>query len=401
MKSLSVLGSTGSIGRSALEVVEAFPERYRVVALAAGRSVETLAGQVSRHRPELVSVAGAEEKRKLEAILPAGHSVRIVTGTGGLEEAASHPKADVVVGGLVGALGLRSACAAAAAGKRLALANKEALVVAGELVLAIAKKSGAEILPVDSEHCAIHQALRSGEPAEVGRLVLTASGGPFRRRDLSTFDAITVADALAHPTWKMGPKITIDSATMMNKGLEIIEAHFLFGVPPEKIAVVVHPQSIVHSFVEFVDGSYLAQLGVNDMKFPILYALSYPQRVANDFGRLDLVAVGRLDFFELEAERYPAVGLARAALSAGGGMPAVVNAANEVAVEAFLAGKISFPGIVAVVSDTASAAGRVSAPRSLEEAEEIDRRARDRAREVVNRLPVARSSVVAVQGAPV
>jgi 1-deoxy-D-xylulose-5-phosphate reductoisomerase len=401
MKQLSVLGSTGSIGRSALEVVEAFPDRYAVVALAAGRSVETLAGQIAKHRPELVAVAGSEEKRKLEAMLPAGHSARIVTGDEGLEEAASHEKADVVVGGLVGALGLRSAYAAAAAGKRLALANKEALVVAGELILAVARKSGAEIIPVDSEHCAIHQALRSGKTAEVARLVLTASGGPFRRRDLATFGAITVEDALAHPTWKMGPKITVDSATMMNKGLEIIEAHFLFGAPPETIAVVVHPQSIVHSLVEFVDGSYLAQLGRNDMKFPILYALSYPERVANGFGRLDLVDVGRLDFFELEPARYPAVGLARAALSAGGGMPAIVNAANEVAVEAFLAGKISFPGIVAVVSDTASAAGRVSAPRSLEEAEEIDRMARERAAEVVKRLPVSRSAAIAIQGASV
>lgn len=401
MKRLSVLGSTGSIGHSTLEVVEAFPERYTVVALAAGRSVEKLARQVVRHRPELVAVAGAEEARKLKAILPAGHPARIVTGYEGLEEAAALEKADVVVGGLVGALGLRSAYAAAAAGKRLALANKEALVVAGELILSTARKSGAEIIPVDSEHCAIHQALRCGETNEVERLVLTASGGPFRRRDLATFEAITVEDALAHPTWKMGPKITIDSATMMNKGLEIIEAHFLFDTPPDRIAVVVHPQSIVHSFVEFMDGSYLAQLGKNDMKFPILYALSYPERVANAFGRLDLVEVSRLEFFELEPARYPAVGLARAALLAGGGMTAVVNAANEVAVEAFLAGKISFPGIVAVVSETASAAGRVSAPGSLEEAEEIDRMARTRARQAVKRLPVARSISIAIQGASV
>jgi 1-deoxy-D-xylulose-5-phosphate reductoisomerase len=399
MKRLSVLGSTGSIGCSTLDVVEAFPDRFTVVALAAGRSVEKLAGQVVRHRPELVAVAGREEARKLEALLPSGLPVRIVTGYEGLEEAAAHEKADVVVGGLVGALGLRSAYAAAAAGKRLALANKETLVVAGELILSVARKSGTEIVPVDSEHCAIHQALRCGETSEVERLVLTASGGPFRRRDLATFGAITVADALAHPTWKMGPKITVDSATMMNKGLEIIEAHFLFGVSPEKIAVVVHPQSVVHSLVEFVDGSYLAQLGRNDMKFPILYALSYPERVANAFGRLDLVEVGRLEFFELDPARYPAVGLARAALAAGGGMPAVVNAANEVAVEAFLAGKISFPGIVAVVSDTASASGRVSAPGSLEEAEEIDRMARDRAGEAVRRLPVARSTAIAIQGA--
>jgi 1-deoxy-D-xylulose-5-phosphate reductoisomerase len=397
MKRLSVLGSTGSIGRSALEVVQAFPERYRVVALAAGRSVERLAEQAARHRPELVAVAGREEARKLRALLPAGLDARIVTGYEGLEEAAAHPEADIVVGGLVGALGLRSAFAAAAAGKRLALANKETLVVAGELILETARKSGAEIVPVDSEHCAIHQALRGGAKGETERLVLTASGGPFRRRDLATFEAITVEDALAHPTWKMGPKITIDSATMMNKGLEIIEAHFLFGLAPEKISVVIHPQSVVHSFVEFVDGSYLAQLGRNDMKFPILYALSYPERVPNPFGRLDLVEVGKLEFFDVEPERYPAVGLARAALTQGG-MPAVLNAANEVAVAAFLAGKISFPGIVRVVSETASAAGRVPAPGSLEEAEEVDRMARRRAEEAADRLS-RKAERVPVQGA--
>jgi 1-deoxy-D-xylulose-5-phosphate reductoisomerase len=397
MKGLSVLGSTGSIGQSALDVVDAFPERYRVVALAAGRSVEKLAGQAARHRPELIAVAGREEALKLRALLPAGLSARVVTGREGLEEAASHPGADTVVGGLVGALGLRSAYAAAAAGKRLALANKETLVVAGELILSTAKKSGAEIVPVDSEHCAIHQALRGGAREEVDRLVLTASGGPFRRRDLATFGAITVEDALAHPTWKMGPKITIDSATMMNKGLEIIEAHFLFGVPADRIAVVIHPQSVIHSFVEFVDGSYLAQLSVNDMKFPILYALSYPERLANPFGRLDLVEVGRLEFFDVEPERYPAVALARAAL-AQGGMPAVVNAANEVAVAAFLDGKISFPGIVRVVSDTASAAGRVPAPGSLEEAEEVDTMARRRAVEAIGALP-RKSKEVSIQGA--
>jgi 1-deoxy-D-xylulose-5-phosphate reductoisomerase len=400
MKYLAVLGSTGSIGRSALEVVEAFPDRYRVVALAAGRSVEVLAEQAARHRPALIAVAGREEASRLRALLPSGVSAKLVTGLGGLEEAAAYEKADVVVGGLVGALGLRSAYAAAAAGKRLALANKETLVVAGELILSVAKRSGAEIVPVDSEHCAIHQALRCGERSEVQRLVLTASGGPFRQRSLATFGTISVEDALAHPTWKMGPKITIDSATMMNKGLEIIEAHFLFGLAPERIAVVVHPQSIVHSLVEFVDGSLLAQLGRNDMKFPILYALSYPERVANNFGRLDLVEVGKLEFHDLEAERYPAVGLARAALSQGGGMPAVVNAANEIAVEAFLAGKISFPSIVRVVSETASAAGRVPAPGSLEEAEEIDRAARRDASEVVKRS--GRTAVAAsVQGATV
>jgi 1-deoxy-D-xylulose-5-phosphate reductoisomerase len=383
MKSLAVLGSTGSIGCSALEVATAMPDRFRVVALAAGRSLERLAQQTIRHRPDLVSVAERADAARLRSLLPAALTVRVVTGREGLEEVASHPSADIVVGGLVGALGLRSAYAAAVAGKRLALANKEALVVAGELVMRVAHESGAEIVPVDSEHCAIHQALRCGRSGEVSRLVLTASGGPFRERDLSTFGAITVEDALAHPTWKMGPKITIDSATMMNKGLEIIEAHFLFGVPAEEIDVVIHPQSAVHSFVEYVDGSLIAQLSKNDMKFPILYALTYPDRIPSPFGRLELSSLARLDFQEVEPRRYPAVGLARQALSAGGGMPAVVNAANEVAVEAFLQGKISFPDIVGVVAETGAAVGSVPSPASVEHAEAIDQDARRRATELV------------------
>jgi 1-deoxy-D-xylulose-5-phosphate reductoisomerase len=376
VRTLSVLGATGSIGRAALDVASAFPERFRVVALAAGRSVERLAEQVARHHPRLVSVERKEDADRLAALLPAAEAPRVVWGAAGLEECASFPDADTVVGGLVGALGLRSSFAAVAAGKRLALANKETLVVAGELILREAARSGAEIIPVDSEHSAIHQAMRCGSPQEVGRLVLTASGGPFRERDLATFEAITVEDALAHPTWKMGPKISVDSATMMNKGLEIIEAHFLFGLPSDAIDIVVHPQSAVHSLVEFVDGSLVAQLARNDMRFPILYALAYPDRVPNAFGRLDLVSLGRLEFLPLDAKRYPAVGLARETLAAGGGSPAVLNAANEVAVEAFLEGKISFPAIVAVVSDALGAAGRVAAPSSLEETEEIDREAR-------------------------
>ncbi|HWZ86558.1 MAG TPA: 1-deoxy-D-xylulose-5-phosphate reductoisomerase [Thermoanaerobaculia bacterium] len=387
MKSLSILGSTGSIGRSTLDVVAAMPDRFRVVALAAGRSIEKLAEQVARFRPQLVSIDRAEDVSRLERLLPAGLGCRVVAGREGLDEAACHADADTVVGGLVGALGLRSAQTAVRAGKRLALANKEPLVVAGELILAEAKKSGAELVPVDSEHSAIHQALRSGRPGEAARLVLTASGGPFRERRLETFDAITVEDALAHPTWKMGPKITIDSATMMNKGLEVIEAHFLFGIPGEKIDAVIHPQSLIHSFVEFVDGSLVAQLAKNDMKFPIVYALSYPERLPNAFGRLDLVALSRLDFHELDPRRYPAFGLARVALSAGGGMPAVLNAANEVAVAAFLEGKISFPDIVNVVSATMETTGRTAAPASLDEAEEIDRAAREAASVLVRRRP--------------
>ena len=387
MKSLSILGSTGSIGRSSLDVVAAMPDRFRVVALAAGRSIEKLAEQVARFRPRLVSIDRAEDVSRLERLLPAGLACRVVSGMEGLDEAACHADADTVVGGLVGALGLRSAQTAVRAGKRLALANKEPLVVAGELILAEAKKSGAELVPVDSEHSAIHQALRSGQPGEAARLVLTASGGPFRERRLDTFDAITVDDALAHPTWKMGPKITIDSATMMNKGLEVIEAHFLFGLPGEKIDAVIHPQSLIHSFVEFVDGSLVAQLARNDMKFPIVYALSYPERLPNDFGRLDLVALSRLDFFELDPRRYPALGLARAALAAGGGMPAVLNAANEIAVAAFLEGKISFPDIVNVVSATMETTGRKAAPASLEEAEDVDRAAREAAAALVRSRP--------------
>ena len=393
MKALAVLGSTGSIGRSALDVAAALPDRFRVVALAAGRSLEKLAEQTVRHRPSLVSVAEPPDAAKLRSLLPSGVAPRIAAGREGLEEVASHPEADVVVGGLVGALGLRSAYAAAAAGKRLALANKETLVVAGELMMRTARENGAEIVPVDSEHCAIHQALRCGRPEEVARLVLTGSGGPFRERDLSTFDAIRVEDALAHPTWKMGPKITIDSATMMNKGLEIIEARFLFDVPEERIDVVIHPQSAVHSFVEYVDGSLIAQLSLNDMKFPILYALTYPDRIPSPFGRLDLETLRRLDFQQLDGRRYPAVGLARAALRAGGGMPAVLNAANEVAVDAFLRGKISFPEIVAVVSETSGAVGSVPSPSSVDEAEEIDRMARRRASELVasSSVPAARA----------
>jgi 1-deoxy-D-xylulose-5-phosphate reductoisomerase len=387
MKSLSILGSTGSIGCSALDVVAAMQDRFRVVALAAGRSIEKLAEQAARFRPRLIAIDRAEDVSRLERLLPADAGCRVVSGREGLEEAACHAEADTVVGGLVGALGLRSAHAAVRAGKRLALANKEPLVVAGELILAEAARSGAELVPVDSEHSAIHQALRSGRAGEAARIVLTASGGPFRERRLDTFDAITVDDALAHPTWKMGPKITIDSATMMNKGLEVIEAHFLFGLPGDRIDAVIHPQSLIHSFVEFVDGSLVAQLARNDMKFPIVYALSYPERHPNPFGRLDLVALSRLDFFELDLKRYPAIGLARQALAAAGAMPAVLNAANEVAVAAFLEGKISFPDIVNVVSGTMESTGRRPAPGSLDEAEDADRAARETTSVLVRRRP--------------
>ena len=383
MKNVSVLGSTGSIGRSALDVVEAFPDRFRVVALAAGRSVERLAEQVKCHRPELVAVAGKEEAGRLKALLPAGLPVRIATGNAGLDEVAVHEEADVVVGGLVGALGLRSAHAAVSAGKRLAMANKEPLVVAGDLILEAARKSGAEIIPVDSEHSAIHQAMRCGRQEEVGWLVLTASGGPFRERDLATFESITVEDALAHPTWKMGPKITIDSATMMNKGLEIIEAHWLFGVKPEQVRVVIHPQSTIHSMVEFEDGSLLAQLGVTDMRLPIQYALTYPERVSTDLPSLDLDAPLSLDFHPPDFERFPCLRLAYLALEMGGTAPAVLNAANEMAVAAFLEERIGFLTIPEVLAETLSR-HRVRPSADLETILEADRLAREQAERIIH-----------------
>ncbi|HET9795018.1 MAG TPA: 1-deoxy-D-xylulose-5-phosphate reductoisomerase, partial [Thermoanaerobaculia bacterium] len=324
-----------------------------------------------------------EDVAAFRSLVP-GYRGEIGWGPRGLDACATWGGADTVVAGLVGAVGLSSAHAALKAGKRLALANKETMVVAGEMMARAAAESGAEILPVDSEHSAIHQALRAGSAAEVERLVLTGSGGPFRTRDLSTFGAITIDDALAHPTWKMGPKITIDSATMMNKGLEIIEARFLFDVPPERIAVILHPQSLVHSMVEFRDGSVVAQMAVNDMRFPILYALAYPDRLPAPppFGRLSLSGA-RLDFADVDSRRYPAVAIAREALEEGGAAPAILNAANEIAVEAFLAGKIPFLRIVPVVVETRSAMGSRPAPRSVEEALAIDadarRVARDRA----------------------
>ena len=388
-RSIALLGATGSIGRSTLDVVAAFPREFRIVALAAGRRVEDLADIARRAAPEIVSVERERDVARLRELLP-GFRGEIACGAEGLDACATWPSADTVVAGLVGAVGLSSAHAALKAGKRLALANKETMVVAGEMMARAAEESGAEIVPVDSEHSAIHQALRAGSAAEVERLVLTGSGGPFRQRDLSTFGSITIEDALAHPTWKMGPKITIDSATMMNKGLEIIEARFLFDVEPARIGVLIHPQSLVHSMVEFRDGSMVAQMAVNDMRLPILYALSFPRRPVSPFGRLAL-AGARFEFEEVDARRYPAIAVAREALEEGGAAPAVLNAANEVAVEAFLGGKIPFLRIVPVVVETRSAFGSRRAPASVEEARAIDAEARAVAGERVARLAGVRA----------
>ncbi len=346
MKRLAILGSTGSIGTATLDVAARFPEKFSVVALAAGRNVERLAEQVRTWRPRLVAVAEETDAALLRGEFPA---LEVLAGPEGRDAVATHPDATTVVAAFVGAVGLVPTWRALTLGREVALANKETLVAAGELVMAAAAASGGRVLPIDSEHNALHQALRVGPQDAVRRLILTASGGPFRTLSEQDMATVTVEQALAHPTWRMGAKITIDSATMMNKGLEIIEAHHLFGVSEEQIAVVVHPESRVHSLVEYVDGTLIAQLSVNDMRFPILYALSYPERLPSPLGFLDLVEVGSLHFAQADERRFPCLRLAREALRAGGTVPAVLNAANEVSVAAFLAGRLRFTGIPAVV----------------------------------------------------
>jgi 1-deoxy-D-xylulose-5-phosphate reductoisomerase len=363
---LALLGATGSIGRSCLAVVRHHPERFELAALGAlGNRPEELLAAAREFRPRTLVVVEPTAADALRPHLPAG--TRLAVGEEALVELAVDPEVDRLVAAIVGAAGLRPVHAALAAGKRVALANKESLVVAGRLLTGIAATSGAEIVPIDSEHAALHQALRAGRRDEVERLVLTASGGPFLRRDRATFDSIRRDEALRHPTWSMGEKISIDSATLVNKGLELIEAHWLFGVPAERIDVVVHPQSLVHSLVEWRDGTWLAQLAPNDMIFPIQYALAHPERWPNRFPRLEPAELGRLDFLPLDRATFPAVDLARQALAAGDSAPAVLNAANEVAVAAFLAGAIPFPAIVDTVGDIL-AGHRAAAVASLDEA---------------------------------
>ncbi len=349
MKGISILGSTGSIGQNTLKVIDHL-NGFRVVALAAGRNVKLLAEQVSLYHPELVSCCDDEHAEELQMLL---HKLdckppKIVTGTTGMIEAAIHPAAETVVSAAVGAAGVVPTLRAAEMGKRIALANKESLVVAGEIITAAAEKSGAELLPVDSEHNALHQCLRGERRTEVKRLILTASGGPFRTRTADQIAKASRSDALAHPNWKMGEKITIDSATLMNKGLEVIEAKWLFGFDADQISVIVHPQSVVHSMVEFIDGSIIAQMGVTDMKHPIQYALTWPDRLRSTMEPLDLAKLGTLTFEAPDIGRFPCLGLAFDALRTGGTMPAVLNAANEIAVQAFLDGKIGLADIAAI-----------------------------------------------------
>ena len=378
---LTILGSTGSVGEQALAVAEAFPERYPIAALAAGRNIEKLAQQVQRFRPVLVSVADATLAAALRERL-GGSRVEIAVGAAGLEAVAQHP-ADLVVSALVGAVGLAPTLAAIRAGRDVALANKEVLVMAGALVMREARAHGVTLLPVDSEHSAIFQALAGQRREDVSRLILTASGGPFRTWDAARIARATVAEALRHPSWEMGPKITIDSATLMNKGLEVIEARWLFDMPPERVDVIVHPQSIVHSLVEFVDGSVLAQLGLPDMRVPIAVALAYPERLPLDLPRLDLAALARLEFEDPDRKRFPCLDLAYQALRSAEAAPAVLNAANEIAVAAFLAGRIAFPSIAAAnagVLEAFAARGGTQTLASLGDVIDADAWARARTR---------------------
>jgi len=381
MSRLALLGSTGSIGTSALDVVRHHPERLELATLAAqGGNLEMLEAQIGEFEPAMVAVFDPEKATALADRV--GERTQVVAGPEGLVAASTHHEVDLLLAAVVGAAGLPAVHAALAAGKDVALANKESLVVAGGLLTRLAHRTGARILPVDSEHVALHQALRSGARQEVRRLMLTASGGPFRTRDLATWNEIDREQALAHPTWEMGAKISIDSATLMNKGLELIEASHLFDLEAERIDVVVHPQSIVHSLVEFCDGSWIAQLAVNEMVFPIQYALAYPDRWDNDFPRLEPEALGRLDFEPLDRRKFPAVDLAREALGMGDSGPAVLNAANEVAVHAFLEDRIPFVRIVPLVTEVLRS-HRSETVDSLEDALAWDRWGRRRAEELL------------------
>jgi 1-deoxy-D-xylulose-5-phosphate reductoisomerase len=389
VKLLSILGSTGSIGRQCLAVVEALPERFGVVALAAGANLDELIGQIERHKPEVVSVGDAGRGDELSRKLREKGTERfpeIHHGAEGMLAVGTHSNADIVVSAAVGVVGLEATYEAVKLGKTVALSNKEVLVAAGELVMAAAKKAGRELLPVDSEHNAVHQCLRGGTHGEVRRLVLTASGGPFRKTPLAALASVTTEQALAHPNWRMGNRITIDSATMMNKGFEIIEARWLFGVRPDQIDVVVHPQSTIHSMVEFVDGSVLAQLGPTDMRMPIQYALTYPERVAsNNQVALDWTKLKRLDFEKASTRRFPCLRLAREAMKKGGALPCALNAADEVAVAAFLEKRLPFLGIAEVIERVLERTPRVKFEK-MEDVLTADAEARRMAREEVGKL---------------
>jgi len=392
MKRIAILGSTGSIGRQCLRVVDSLPGSFEVVAIAAGSNVKLAAEQAVRHRPKLVSVASEKAATELCEALKAQRAresgaakpplPEIVFGAEGIERVATHPEADTVLSAAVGVVGLPATYKAIECGKNIALANKEVLVAAGEVVMAAVARRGVSLLPVDSEHNAIHQCLRAGIATEVKRLVLTASGGPFRKTPVSRLAKVTPKQALAHPNWKMGQRITIDSATLMNKGFEVIEARWLFGMGLEKIHVVIHPQSTVHSMVEFVDGSILAQLGPTDMRMPIQYALTYPDRVASNACALDWETLRRLDFEAVPARKFLCFELAKEASRQGGPLPCALNAADEIAVAAFLERRLAFLGIPAVIERVLEAMPR-STMRTIDDVLAADSEARRLARAAI------------------
>ena len=390
MKAISIIGSTGSVGVTTLDVVARFADRFRVVAMAAGRNLELLSDQIRRFRPQLVSVETPELASELaQRIRPI--EITILHGSEGVVAVATHPEARLVMSALVGALGLPPTLAAIKAGKDIAFANKEVLVVAGEVVTRAAREHGVRLLPVDSEHNAVFQCIEGRPPETVRRIVLTASGGPFRQWPAERFGEITIKDALNHPTWRMGNKITIDSATLMNKGLEVIEAHWLFGLPPEKIDVVVHPQSVIHSMVELIDGSVIAEMAIPDMAIPAAFALAFPDRLPLDhLPRLSLIDCANLSFEQPDLGRFPCLRLAYEALRAGGTMSACLNAANEELVAGFLAGRARFVDIPRHIEAVMARHHNIPA-RTLEDVLNVDGWARAAARELIG-APAASAS---------
>lgn len=377
MKRIALLGSTGSIGMSTLALAREFPDRFRITGMVAGRNLELLAKQVKEFSPEWVAIKDEQDVPKLRRMLSRSKA-EILFGETGASAIASAPEVDVVLAAIVGGAGLMPCLKGVLAGKEIALANKEALVMAGAIFVNAAKKKRVRLLPVDSEHSAIFQCLQGNQRADVDKIILTASGGPFLRTPLRRLSKVTVQQALKHPNWKMGRKITIDSATMMNKGLEVIEARWEFDMEPSAIQVVIHPQSVVHSMVRYQDGSIIAQLGIADMRIPIAYALSFPHRLKGSWTPLDLTAHGELNFLPVEKSRFPALALAYAALQEGGTMPAVLNAANEIAVEAFLDRRIGFREIHRIIERTMQRHANRSATE-IGEVLEVDRWARGQA----------------------
>jgi len=391
MKNIAILGSTGSIGRSTLSIVESYPDRFRVVSLAAGNNIEAVFEQARRWRPAVVSVGGDAKAQELRTKLAAAglDDIEVVFGSAGTVRVSTHPQVDFVVSAIVGVAGLEATYEAVRAGKAVGLANKESLVAAGELITAEARRQGKPLLPIDSEHNAVHQCMRGGRIEEVERVWLTASGGPFLHKPASEFASITVEQALNHPTWKMGQRITIDSATLMNKGFEVIEACRLFNLPPAKVQVMVHPQSTIHSMVEFRDGSILAQLSVTDMRLPILYALAWPDRIESEL-KFPVHELRQLDFCPPDLKKFPCLRLAYEAAEAGGAKTIALNAADEVAVAAFLAGEISFQDIARVIEVTVRETAELH-PESIHRVLSVDTRARQTALEqtrILGRRPV-------------